>query len=78
VPPETVAFHRSLYRADAVEAAAQAYSPLLTCEIVPHPHEIAIRVSPREPASELDPELVDAFGNHVLFESIRRERSEPP
>jgi hypothetical protein len=77
-----VSFHRSLYREDALRAAAAAYDELLSVEIASREHEFLASFTaapgdaPAGAAAGLaaDPELVDAFCNHVLFETIRRER----
>lgn len=71
---ETINFSTSIYRNDAVEAAAQAYGHLAKIRVeanegnvVLHIEDIDERVSDR---------LVDALCNHALYETVARTRAE--
>jgi hypothetical protein len=69
----SVSFHRSLYAPEAVEAAAKAYAALATITLEVHDHEVLARI---ENVDERVPDVVDAFCNHALFESIVRVNAE--
>jgi len=61
-------FHRSLYSVPAVRAAAEAYAELASSiDVVEHEVEVVVTIT--DPDPDL-PELVDAFANHALFETI--------
>jgi hypothetical protein len=68
----TVRFPRSLYRSEAVDAAAQAYVALAAVEVALEGDEIVATIAPRGTAPA---DLVDAFCNHALFETVIRERA---
>ena len=72
--PDPLLFSLSLYREDAVHAAAQAYAGLASFEIEVVDSSIAVRLSGIRPGHE--EELVGSFCNHVLFETILRERAD--
>ena len=72
--PDPLRFSRSLYREDAVHAAAKAYAELAKFEIEVGESAIAVRLSAIR--TEHEDELVGSFCNHVLFETILRERAE--
>ena len=65
----SVSFHRSLYAPEAVEAAAKADAALATITLEVHDHEVLARI---ENVDARVPDVVDAFCNHALFESIAR------
>ena len=64
-----VSFARSLYLQEAVEEAARAYA-----QHVPIKIEAEGDCWVAELASD-DPDLADAFGNHALFETIKRRQA---
>lgn len=67
---ERVAFDRSLYLPEAVEAAVAAYAEHAKIEVTQAAEAVVAVVSA---AGELDPQLVtNAFCNHVLHETIAR------
>jgi hypothetical protein len=68
---ELLEFNRSLYDAEAVQAAAQAYSGLGRFTVEEGEH--ILRVTIEEPDPEVE-ELADHFANHCLFETITRSR----
>lgn len=71
---ERIAFDRSLYLPDAVDAAAAAYADFATIRVTAGPEAIVADISD---VVEHDPQTVaDAFCNHVLHETISRRRSE--
>jgi hypothetical protein len=72
--PEPLLFSLSLYRADAVQAAVDAYSSFAEFEVEERDSSISVRLSGIPAGSE--DELVGSFCNHVLFETILRERAE--
>jgi hypothetical protein len=74
-PAQTLALHRSLYRADAVEAAAAAYAQVATIAIAEEASELLVTFAGVDP--DVEGVLLDAFANHALFETIRRHRSDP-
>ena len=69
----TVTFSRSLYRLDSIEAAAAAYAQLATINITPGDSEIVVDLVEPHPDIPAD-DLVDAFCNHALFETVRMHR----
>ncbi len=69
---ERVVFSRSLYRPDAVEATAEAYGGLARIEI--DQGEDSIVATLHDPEPDFADELVDAFCNHALHETIVRHR----
>jgi hypothetical protein len=67
---ERVAFDRSLYLPEAVEAAVAAYAEHATIEVTSTDDTVVAVVSA---ADGIDPELVThSFCNHVLHETIQR------
>ena len=69
---ERITFDRSLYLAEAVEAAAAAYADYAHIELTPGSEAIVAVVSA---AGEHDPRTVaNAFANHVLYETIALQR----
>ncbi|MEL6349633.1 MAG: HxsD-like protein [Myxococcota bacterium] len=72
---ERLTFSRSLYRPDAVRAAADAYATLATFTLEDlDSDEMIVQVT--EPHPEYAATLADAFRNHVLFETIQLHRAE--
>ena len=69
----TVTFSRSLYRVDGIEAAAAAYAELAEITVIPGDSEVVVRFERPHPDMPRD-QLVDAFCNHALFETVRRYR----
>ncbi|MCP4867261.1 MAG: hypothetical protein GY898_00905 [Proteobacteria bacterium] len=59
--------HRSLYSADAIQAAAAAYAEFADAITVTE-SEVEYSVTFTAPDPDV-PELLDAFANHVLFET---------
>ena len=69
---EELAFHRSLYLLEAVEAAASAYAEYAKIDLTPSGDSVTAVVSP---LGDHDPRLLaNAFANHVLHETIARRR----
>jgi hypothetical protein len=69
---EPITFDRSLYLPEAVEAAAAAYAEHASIELTPGADAVVATI--RE-VHEHDPQLVaHAFCNHVLYETIARQR----
>ena len=67
-------FSRSLYRVDAVEAAAEAYGAVTSVVVTVAGSDIlATFESPNTPYGE---DLFDAFANHALAETVARARAE--
>ena len=72
---ERIAFDRSLYLAEAVEAAVAAYAEHARIELTATDDGVVASVSP---LGELDPGLIaNAFANHVLHETIARRHRDP-
>lgn len=69
----TLSFSRSLYRVDAVEAAAAAYGPVAPVVVTVAGSDIVATFEP--PLPDID-DLLDAFANHALYETVVRERAE--
>jgi hypothetical protein len=67
-----VTFSRSLYLPEALEAAAGVYAPLAEVMVEHAGNEVTAVVS------TADREIVDAFCNHVLYETVNRRRAERP
>ena len=66
-------FHRSLYSAAALGAAVEAYRALAaSIDVVEREHEFSVTFT--EPDPEV-PDLLDAFANHVLFETAAARSS---
>ena len=70
--PARVAFHRSLYLPEAVQSAMAAYSPFAKLELSEAGSDLVVTVSEIDP--EADEDLIDAFCNHVLFETVVQSR----
>lgn len=70
-----VLFSRSLYAAEAVRAAVDAYAKLATFEIQLLDDDVEVTIS--DPDEAVASVLVDEFCNHVLHESIVRRRGGP-
>jgi hypothetical protein len=70
----SVAFSRSLYRVDAVEASAAAYSGCARVVVTVAGSDIVATFE--DPDPELGEDLFDGFANHALFETIVRQRAE--
>jgi len=69
---ERITFDRSLYLAEAVEAAAAAYADYAHIELTPTAEVVVAEISG---VDERDPRAVaNAFANHVLHETIARQR----
>ena len=69
---ERITFDRSLYLAEAVEAAAAAYADYATIELTRGPETV---IADLAALGEHDPRMVaNAFANHVLYETISRQR----
>lgn len=68
---ERIAFDRTLYLPEAVEAAAAAYAEHATIEVTPSADAVvaAITVDGDDPQT-----VVHAFCNHVLHETVTRRR----
>ena len=67
----TTQFSRSLYLAEAVEAATTAYSEVATFVVTTSETDIEVQV---ESDDDYGDSVLHAFKNHVLFESIVRSR----
>jgi len=69
---ERITFDRSLYLPEAVEAAAEAYAGHAQIELVAGADAVVATI---RDVREHDPQLVaHAFCNHVLHETIARQR----
>jgi hypothetical protein len=69
---EQITFDRSLYLPEAVEAAAAAYAEHARIEVTSTPDSVVAVITE---AVEYDPQtLAHAFCNHVLYETIARNR----
>ena len=69
---EQVLFTRSLYAAEAVRAAADAYSKLASFDIDVLDADIQLTI--RDPDEDIASILVDELCNYVLHETIVRKR----
>lgn len=69
---DSLSFSRSIYRLDAIEAAVGAYAELAEISVEAGESEVVVTFTSPHPA--VADELTDAFGNHVLFETVRRHR----
>ena len=67
----TTEFSRSLYLAEAVEAATAAYSEVATFTVTTNENDIHVQIESDDGYGDT---VVHAFRNHVLFESIVRSR----
>jgi hypothetical protein len=71
--------HRSLYAAEAVQAAAAAYAELARIEIQDADHEFTVAMDDIDADyAGHEEELADSFANHALFETIQRHRAVGP
>lgn len=68
----TLAFHRSLYLPEAVNAAAAAYGSHANIQVTDSPTDVIVELSGYD--ARYGETIVDAFCNHVLFESVVRTR----
>lgn len=67
--PERIVFDRSLYAPEAVEAAATAYKDHAQVEVTLDGDAIVAVISAPDAR-----EIANAFGNHVLHETIAQRR----
>ena len=66
------AFDRQLYSAEAIENTVGAYDHLAKITVEVEGQDIVVRFEDEDPQhAEV---LVDSFCNHVLYETIARER----
>jgi hypothetical protein len=70
---DEIRFSRSLYLPEAVEAAAEAYGQVAKVVVSAHDDEIVATIDADERYGDRS---LDAFANHVLFESIVRSREQ--
>lgn len=70
---DRLAFHRSLYAPEAVDAAAEAFGHLATLGVERREHEIVVSVEAVD--GRVADRFVDAFCNHVLYETVVRARA---
>ena len=69
---ESLIFDRSLYLVEAVQAAADAYSGHARIELTNEPQQTMVSIAVENAAyKEI---IIDAFCNHVLFETVVRSR----
>jgi hypothetical protein len=71
---EPITFDHSIYSPDSITAAADAYAELLTVSL--SAEEGCTTAHFEGVDAEDGPYLVDAFCNHVLFDTIQRYRTE--
>jgi hypothetical protein len=69
---ERVAFDRSLYLPEAVDAAVEAYGDLAKIEVTASDDALVAVID--EVAEEDSRTVLHAFCNHVLYETITRRR----
>ena len=69
-----IEFNTEIYDGGAVQIARDLYAPIMEIQIDnTNPSQVVVRFADGEhPASD---ELIDAFCNHALFETIQRFRS---
>jgi hypothetical protein len=72
----TVLFSPRLYSIEAVRVAAERFGPHAAVRIVEEGDTFRVTLSSRGGA--VDDDLVDAFCNHVLFETVRARRAARP
>ena len=70
--PERIVFDRSLYAPEAVEAAATAYKDHAQVEVTLDGDAIVAVIS--TPDADDTRAIANAFGNHVLHETIAQRR----
>ncbi len=70
---KTILFSRSLYREDALLAAAQAYAGFAEISVKPHENDCEVVISVEDPSHFQ--QILDHFSNHALFETILRHRN---
>lgn len=69
---ERLAFHRSLYLPEAVEAAAAAYADVAKIDVSRTPEGVDTVI---DEAGDYDlATIANAFANHVLYETIALRR----
>lgn len=68
---ERIAFDRTLYLPEAVEAAAAAYAEHATIEVTPSADAVVAAISVEGDDAQT---VVHAFCNHVLYETVTRRR----
>ena len=68
---ERISFERSLYLPEAVDAAAAAYAEHAQIEVTPTADAVVAVISAPAPDEQT---VVNAFCNHVLYETITRQR----
>jgi len=66
---ERIAFDRTLYLPEAVEAAAAAYAEYATIEVTPSADAVVAAISVDGDDVQT---VVHAFCNHVLYETLTR------
>ena len=66
---DRISFDHSLYRLEAVEAAAAAYTEYLQVEVIPAADAVVVEIS-GVVAGHDQPTIMHAFCNHVLHETI--------
>ncbi len=72
--PITKAFATEIYDTSAIQASADAYAPLMNVLLdTSNADTVHVKFSVDEGA--IEPELVDAFCNHVLYEAILQFRA---
>jgi hypothetical protein len=69
---ERITFDRSLYLAEAVEAAAAAYAEHANIEVTPAADAVVAEIAAGDPNDQQT--VTNAFCNHVLHETITRRR----
>lgn len=74
-PPVVVRFHRSLYPASAVRAAAARFTGLGAVSVEEQPEDTLVSVT--GVAEALRGRLSDELGNHVLHETVRARAVRP-
>ncbi|GEM_PF-1013077 len=70
----SLSFSRSLYRVEAVEAAAAVYAGVASVVVTVAGSDIVATFD--DPDPDLGEDLFDAFANHALYETVVRERAE--
>ena len=69
-----ISFSKSIYYFSAIKAAMEAYEAYASFEYVEHEYDVQLSIVPKQPQhAQL---IMDAFCNHVLFESIVAHRNE--
>lgn len=73
---ERIRFERSLYLPEAVEAAAAAYAEHARIALTADGEAVVAEIS--DPVEHDHRTIVQAFCNHVLYETITRRRQAAP